>query len=414
MPASLTKNAVKAIGSVKKAKNAISIYIDLKAQTVHFFLHPLSDKAEPSYEAHSFRQRTFDQNFFRSLTDITSGYASAHSEAADAVITLVLPDYLFALDTLSIPTLGRKKTDGALDVMLDGLYKNRKELFLNTVCAHAGKKITTYSSVAFNRSFHASFVSACTAGNMKPDCVTFRSNAYANAVSMLDTKYSSSSYLMLNICQNESTFVFVSKGRATGFYPMPFGYKLLQRSSVVAENLLFDHDTAELAVLNAKEKAKAKQLTTMRTSENGEENQDAAGQPESTLSPDDPTVSITVDSAVKELPRKVARVVPKAMQRPAPRNQEEAAYENFTVFMKWALHLLEENDKLVAIGRPETILVNLPDDCAHVIETANAEREENGISFTRLDLSSREETVREHLDLVGGLCSPAMNKINNF
>ena len=413
MPASLTKNAVKAINSAKKAKNAISIYIDLKAQTVHFLLHPLSEKAEPVYETRTFRQRLFDQNFFKSLTDITTDYAASHPEVSDSVITLILPDFLFVTDTLSIPNLGRKKVESALNVMLDNLYKNRKELLLNTVNAHSGKKITTYSAVAVNRAIHGSFVSACTAGNMKPDCITFRSSAYVNGVSMLDTKYSTASYLLLNISQNDSTFAFVSKGRATGFYSMPFGYKLLQRSSVVAENLLFDHDTAELAVLNAKEKAKAKQLTTMRTAENGEEAPDGT-QPENTLSPDDPTASVSSDVTLKELPHKVARVLPKALQRPAPRNQEEAAYENFLVFVKWALNLLEENDKLVAIGNPETVLVNLPDDCAHVIETANAEKEENGISFTRLDLSSCDDTAREHLDLVGGLWSPTLNKTNNF
>lgn len=407
-------NAAKAISSAKKAKNAISIYVDLKAQTVHFFLMPLGDKSALSYEAHTFRSRSFDQNFFKALTDMTSAYSSAHPEVAESDITLVLPDYLFATDIATLPTLSRRKMDASLEVLLDNLYKNREELEINTMLAQSGKKSSTYSVAILSRSIRASFVAACNAGKMTLDCITFRSSAYANAVAMIDSKYAGASYLMLDIRQSESTVIFVVKGRAAGFYPLPFGYKILQRASVVAENLLFDHDTAELIVLNAKEKAKAKQLTMMRTSDASEDGADVSSLPENPmLVSDDPTAG-SANTTTKELPRKMARNVPKFMQRPTPHTPEEVTYENFTIFMKWALNLLDSNDKLTTLGEPDTILVNLPDDCAHVIDTANEEREENGISFTRLGVARETENIREHIELYGGLYAPGMNKINNF
>ncbi len=376
-----------------------------------FFQIPLSDPSAVAYESHSFRSKLFDQNFFKSLTKITSAYSTSHPEAADAVITLVLPDFLFSTDTFSVPTLKKKKMDSALDVMIETMYKNRKELQIHTDTALAGKKVTVYSVVAFNNSFRSSFVSACSAGKMTPDCITFRSAAFGNAVSVVDSKYTASSYLMLDIRPSDATFVFVSKGRATGYYQLPFGYKVLQRASVAAENLLFDHDSAELVVLNAKEKAKAKQLTIMRNN-NPDENGDVPEDQQNASV--DPTASAVVDTSVKELPRKVARVVPKFMQRPAPKTQEETAYENFTLFMKWALNLIESNDKLTAIGNPETVLVNIPAELSHVIDTANEEKDESGITFTRLNTDAESETVREHIDLLGGLYAPTMHKINNF
>ena len=404
----------KAITPTKRAKNAISIYVDLKAQTVHFFLMPVGDKSALSYEAHTFRSRTFDQNFFKALSEMTSAYSAAHVEVEDSDVTLVLPDYLFATDAVSIPTLKRRKMDASLEVMLDNLYKNREELEINTALAQPGKRVSTYSVVALSSSVRASFVAACTAGHMTPGCITFRSAAYAVAVGAIESKYAGASYMMLDIRQSDSTVTFVTKGHATGYYPLPFGYKILQRSSVVAENLLFDHDTAELTVLNAKEKAKAKQLTIMRANEAAEDGSDVSSLPEDpSLISDDPTAG-AADTTTRELPRKMARSVPKALQRPAPKTQEETAYENFTIFMKWALNILDSNDKLTALGAPETILVNLPDDCAHVIDTANEEKDENGISFTRLNVQRESEKIREHIELYGGLFAPQANKINNF
>ncbi len=414
MSVSAYKSATKALSSIKKAKYSTSIYVDLKAQTVHFFLMPLADRSAVLYESKTFRSRTFDQNFFKALTEITSQFSAAHPETAESVVTLVLPDYLFATDTIVLPSLNRKALESSLDVMLDTLYKNRNELEIKTEQAHSLKKNVIYSMTAFNRSMRSSFASACGAGKMVPDCITFRSAAYGDAVSMLDSKYSSSSYLMLDIKQSESTFMFVSKGRVTGYYPLPFGYKVLQRASVAAENLLIDHDNAELVVLNAKEKAKAKQLTMMRGNENPDEQTDGTSELDSIMMSTDPTAAARTDTITKELPKKVARNIPKYVQRPAPKTPEEVAYENFNIFMKWALNLIQSNEKLVTIGEPETILVNIPKDLAHVLDTANEEKEENGITFTRLDIDSETETVREHIELYGGLFAPTMNKINNF
>ena len=56
---------------------------------------------------------------------------------------------------------------------------------------------------------------------------------------------------------------FSNKGRTIGSYFLQYGYKILESNKLVYENMLSNHDLAEITVLNAKEKAKAKQLTTL-------------------------------------------------------------------------------------------------------------------------------------------------------
>ena len=56
---------------------------------------------------------------------------------------------------------------------------------------------------------------------------------------------------------------YIVKGKVCGCYPLPFGYSMLYKSRLAAEDLLFDHSSGELLVLNAKERAKSHALTTV-------------------------------------------------------------------------------------------------------------------------------------------------------
>ena len=91
------------------------------------------------------------------------------------------------------------------------------------------------------------------------------------------------------------------------------------------------------------------------------------------------------------------------MQREIPETEEGIAYENFRVFVKWALTLIHGNERLVALGKPEFVCVNLPQDLVSVLDTANEEAEENGITFTRLPSDGEGVSVLSNLELYGGL-----------
>ena len=113
---------------------------------------------------------------------------------------------------------------------------------------------------------------------------------------------------------------------------------------------------------------------------------------------------------VKKTPRKL----PKFMQREVPETEEGIAYENFRVFVKWALTLIDSNKKLTDLGKPEFVCVNIPDDLAGVIEKTNEESAENGITFTCLPSFAEAPIVAANLELYGGLFTKQLNPTVKF
>ena len=91
------------------------------------------------------------------------------------------------------------------------------------------------------------------------------------------------------------------------------------------------------------------------------------------------------------------------MQRPTPETAEEIAKENFRVFVKWALSLIQGNKKLVDLGAPKFVCVNLPQALQFVIDATNEDEAENGLPFVRFDLADDNEDLAQNLELFGGL-----------
>ena len=117
--------------------------------------------------------------------------------------------------------------------------------------------------------------------------------------------------------------------------------------------------------------------------------------------------------AIKVLPRKTARKLPKYMLRPTPNTKEGFLYENFRLFMKWSLCYLQQNQNLTSVAAPDAVYVNLPADFSSVFERANAELSENRIAFRPLGIDAAPENIARHLELYGGLIAGRSGK-NNF
>ena len=225
-------------------------------------------------------------------------------------------------------------------------------------------------------------------------------------------------FLVVDIKEFSTQICFVSKGLMLGSVDMPFGWDILTKQKPVAENMLFENDVAELAVINAKEKAKAKQLTMMSGSDDaarqaaeeglGSENEGEEGAFNTANSAERQILTI------KTLPKKTPRTLPKWMQRPIPETQEGVAYENFRIFMKYILEFIRCNSRLTAIAQPECVYVNMPQEFKYLLDQANEEEAENKIKFASLGLEKEKPIIREHLELYGGLVASQFGSINNF
>lgn len=247
---------------------------------------------------------------------------------------------------------------------------------------------------------------------MLVDTLSFASASTVTAATVLNPKLKNASYLFLDIKDIYSHFSFVVDGKVIGYYSLPFGLEFLRSPQVISEDMLFDHSYAELTVLNAKERAQSQTLSTMPTFENVLSDTAAGSEEGGNVSAeqnDSDELSIQ-----KIFFNKTPRNLPKFMRRDVPDTEDAIAYENFRIFVKWALSLIQNNEKITIIRKPEFVCVNLPSNLAYVLDMANAESKENGIMFTRLSVPDDDPIIASSLELYGGLFPSQINPGNKF
>ena len=236
-----------------------------------------------------------------------------------------------------------------------------------------------------------------------------------NGAFALNAKLKNGTFLLLDIKETASRFAFVNKGRTVGSYALPFGYSMLYKSRLAAEDLLFDHAGGELLVLNAKEKAKAKQLTMM-----GEEvlaDEDAQDLEQVMQPAGESEDSDLFGSNPYGDGKKTGRKLPKFMLRDAPTDRDGFVFENFRIFMKWTLDLIARNSDITAQGTIDTVYVNIPRAFNFLYDMVNGEAAENKVKFAPLltgaSFDASAACARD-LELFGGFYVRQYNKINNF
>ena len=404
---------------MQKLNYSTTIAIDSMRSVFHFYSMAGNDKTTVAHHIKSFADRPFNEDFFKKFKDAVKEFAENTPSEKVRKVTLILPDSVVLTDTVKIPTMqGFGQTKKTLGITLGGLYRNYKDLRVISHAAKQNKQYSTFTIAAVQNNIISSIYAACSENKLLVDTLTYASSATVGGAVLVNPKLKNATYLLLDIKDVYSRFVFVVNGKTVGFYTLPFGLEFLRKPKVTQEDMLFDHSYAELTVLNARERAKSKKLTVMAIGEDPTDN-DEASDAEETLE----DVNVEEDEATpdeeesaeytaelvrpqinqKIFTRKAPRKLPKFMLREIPETEEGIAYENFRVFVKWALTLISGNEKLTELGKPELVCVNIPDDLAGVIDAANEEAEENGIMFTRLTSEKGESAFLSNLELYGGL-----------
>jgi len=403
-----------------------TIAIDTNLSAFHFYSMVGNNVATIAHHIKSFTGSLFNEEFFNKFKEAIKEFTQKTPSESVRKVTVILPDNAVLTDTVRIPTMrGFGQTKKMLEVTLSGLYRNYADLHIISQVADQNKQYTTYTVAAVQKRIATSIYAACAEHKLLVDTLTYASSAAVCGASLIDSALKGASFLFLDVKDIYSRFVFVANGKTVGSYTVPFGLEFLRKPKVTQEDMLFDHSLAELTVLNAKERAKAKKLTIMALAEDPSEDvseNDGAG--DSLPKADEPdseedaldeiaseggeaeseeTVNLRPQATPKIFARKSPRKLPKFMQREIPEDEEGIAYENFRVLMKWALTLIHENGNLTELGKPKSVCVNLPQDLLNILGRVNAEVEENGIVFTRLPVAKEVAAVRENLELYGGL-----------
>jgi hypothetical protein len=344
------------------------------------------------------------------LTEAFAKFVENETSEEIRKIAFVVPDDVVALDNINLPMLrSQKLLQNALDAKLGEIYLNHDNLTIRTFQAQKNRRYCTYSTTAIQDEVLKALYAACSENKMLADVLTYASASTVTALSTLNPKWKNESYMFIDLKDIYTRFIFVAQGKAVGFYTLPFGLEFLSKPKYVQEDMLFDHTMAELTVLNAQERAKAKKLSVLdgetlgeslsldemvklnKENEDDETNENAEGE------------GTNSTPKAKVMAKKTPRKLPLFMQRPIPETNEDIAKENFRVFVKWALSLIQTNKKLVDLGAPKFVCVNLPKTLQFVIDATNVEEVENGLPFMRFDLADENEDLAQNLELFGGL-----------
>ena len=422
-----------------KLNYSTTIAIDSERSVFHFYSMLGNDKNSIAHHIKSYVGGHFDDDFFDRFKEAVKEFAENTPSETIRKVTVVLPDNAVLTDTVRIPTMkGLGQTKKTLDITLGGLFRNYKDLSVVSSVMDQNKQYSTFAIAAIQEKIKSSIYSACSENKLLVDTLTYSSASSVAAATMLNPKLKNASYLFLDIKDVYSRFVFVVNGKTMGYYTLPFGLEFLRRPKVTQEDMLFDHSYAELMVLNARERARSKKLTVMSlgedlsdavsdtdTDEESSEAVEAVVDDASSFGYDDQDEAeieigadgkpvLRVPTQQKVFSKKTPRKLPKFMQREIPETSEGIVCENFRVFVKWALTLIGGNEKLTEISKPEFVCVNIPSDLAFVLESANAESEENGILFTPLVTTVESQEVLANPELYGGLFPKQIGVMGKF
>lgn len=370
-----------------------TIEIDDEAKAFHFYSKLGEGEGDIHHHIENFSGELFSDDFFEKFKSALQKHVADNPCEGIRRVTVVIPDCATVTDAVKVPTIkGIGKTAKSLDASLRALYKNYTDLRIITKPAAQNKQFATYSVAATQKTVISKIYAACSENKMLVDTLTFASNAELCGAVSLMPKLKGTPYLFLDMRDTYTRFIFATDSRVLGFFRLPFGFKYLRKPRLIREELLFDHSFAELAVINAKERAKGEKLTIMQS------DAEALG-----------------DFAIYEkvFVPKEPRAIPAEDQRPVPDTDRGIICENFRVFVKWALDLIDANTKLTEIAKPQFICVNMPADHAFVLEEANRESEENGIEFILFE-SKADTLITANLELYGGFFPKNINPAGKF
>ena len=416
-------------------KNVIEsvIGIDTERELIHFYSAQNGDYNSINYLMSGYRAKPFTPEFYEKVGAALAQHRQDHPDQPINKVSVVLPDSLVLTDTINLPPINKKALDSSLAASLNNIYKNSAELKFNRVLALQTKNMTTYAVTAMKKEILINLQKAFAQNQIEVVDYTYAASAASNAVFTLNPEIRNNSFVILDIKEEYAKVIFVCKGKTLGFYALPFGHKIMYKTRVTPEDLIFDHSTADLIVLNAREKAKAKnitleeeqaQVTTTAEAEAEDDEEELELLPLSKRKPKEEEEEDDFEDVAEEEEqesefitrknKKPARKLPKFMIRPTPTNREGYMYENFRLFIKWTLEAIAANPAVTALGAPEAVYVNMPEEYNFLYDMTNLELEENGLPFLPLFSEAPAEVIKKNLELYGGFYTKQFNGFNNF
>ena len=377
-----------------------------------------------------FNERIFTKEFFAEAAELLSDYFTRKPTLRNLQAYVILPDEAVGLETFNIPNMNRTRMAQALEAELNNLYEGRqKSRKINKFLLKRGKQYSTFGAIYFDKDLVAEIYKLLTRVKVFPCATTYSGNALINSAFAYMPRTRGKSFLFADIHLDHTEIALASKGRTLGFASLPHGTALLKTDKVEQEYMCTDHEAGELAVINARETARAKALTLSEEDASDgipegatiedyavTEAEEGTAQPSAAEGGEGEETPVGAHLNKAKVYRKMPRRYPKFMQRPLPETPEGFQYENFRIIMKWILLYARQASLTEYMTAPEFILVNMPKELYFLLDMANTEQKEAGtprfLPFAAADKLSPD--LKGNLNLIGGLYENKFNKDGNF
>lgn len=385
----------------------------------------------------------FIEESFPEIYAVGGDYGAAVEYALNAVnvkrgsippqnATVVIPACAVAVDYITIPSIKHGKISEAFDAEFKLFYQNHEKLLKSETAVVAGRIKTTYRLVMVRKDFIDSVREAAAKHKLGVRAFVPEHCAVADAAYRLYPQLKKSPCIIADIRKGHSVLVVCGKDVLLGAYALPFGWETLCGDAVTDEASLFRADAAELAIINAKEKAKALKLTSyinnITANDTGARAESAADENDEDMTDemsrqngkhdeaetdedyedDDGDIMSNSDetkSGVK-VKRKNLRRLPKYMLRPLPENREDFIMENFRNIQKRILLVARECALTAHYPKIETVCLNLPHEFEMIAARLNAEKE-NSLHWVNIPDKNNLRAYSE------GLCQYTVREIKN-
>lgn len=453
---------------IRPSKNGLNLVIgfDTLHKSVRFWRTLDLSFADADVQEFPFKEQFLSEEFCAEFREICASYIETLPTNRQIASYLVMPDSMVTMDHISLPPMSAKKRELALTASLQNLYKNYKEFQFNRYVISSNRQYTTYLFTILRKARLTELYRAMAENKLYSKITTFSSNCIVNSILHFQPALRRKNFLFMDVHNDHTNIVVCVKGKTAGYTHIMLGGKHLAAPNVLQENMQYDHDVADLAILNAKEKAKMKQLTITEEehkenlnvvaddvmqqlvegknkNENPEEGGEAAKPEASGLQAAVEEFAETAEERAiaeqfdaedaaeaeqqrqaellaqmaearkkKVFARKMPKRLPKFMLRPDPVDREGVVYENFRMFIKWAIlfnKFLKEQEYMPAL---DCVYVNLPEEYRYLIDRANSEEEKSELPFEFF--SAGQEGVDGSLDMIGALYAGMYNKRENF
>lgn len=209
-----------------------------------------------------FTSRIFTDEFFAEAQTLLQEYFVKKPSLLNLPAYVSLPNQAVGFETFNLPNMPRSKMAQALDTELANLYEGlQKSKKINRFQLAQNKQYTTFGTIYFDKKLIAGIYRLLTDVKVFPKDTTYSGNALMNCVYGFAPKLRGKSFVFADVHLDYTEIAVSSKGKTLGVAVIPHGTSIIKTDKVELEYMQTNHEVGEIAVINAKESARAKALT---------------------------------------------------------------------------------------------------------------------------------------------------------